>query len=69
MGVKYQVIIEIDPQGDLKVTSKGIKGSKCITEIKPLCERFGKIKEIQKTQEYYEKEDLKQKNKQAIKAK
>lgn len=67
MGVKYQVIVEIDPEGEIKVTSKGIKGSKCISEIKPLCERFGPIKDVQKTKEYYEKEDLKQKNKQKIK--
>ncbi len=55
MGVKYQIIIEIDEEDNVSLETKGFKGPECETEIKRVTEEFAKVESTSRTKEFYEK--------------
>jgi len=65
MGIKYQIIVEINPDGEVVLTSgKGFKGAKCYEEIVPVAKALGDAQEVKRLPEYYEvDEKSKQKHK------
>jgi hypothetical protein len=60
MGVKYQIIIEIDEDDNVQMETLGFKGPKCVDEIKEVTKNIGKIESSKKTKEYYENDKQKQ---------
>ena len=57
MGVKYQIVIEIDEDENIEMETFGIKGQECIKELKKITKNLGKITEEKKTKEYYEQSE------------
>ena len=55
MGVKYQIIIEIDEEDNVSLETKGFKGPECEREIKRVTEDFAKVESTSRTKEFYEK--------------
>ena len=55
MEVKYQIVIEIDPEDNISLETKGFKGPECEKEIKRVTEEFAKVESSSKTKEFYEK--------------
>jgi cupin superfamily acireductone dioxygenase involved in methionine salvage len=66
MGVKYQIIIEIDEDENISMETLGIKGPKCVEEIKKITKNIAEIESTKKTKEYYEQDKVKVKNKNSI---
>lgn len=52
---EIEINIEIDEDGKVFAETKGIKGESCIDELEQLMDDIAQIKEIEKTDEYYEK--------------
>jgi hypothetical protein len=55
MALKKELIIEIAPDGNLRIKTEGFKGSECEEELKPIEKALGKVTERVKTSEYYQK--------------
>jgi Protein of unknown function (DUF2997) len=66
MGIKYQIIIEIDEDENVTMETIGFKGPKCIEEIKKITQNITTIESNQKTKEYYEQDKSKVKNKNTL---
>jgi hypothetical protein len=66
MGIKYQIIIEIDEDENVTMETVGFKGSKCVDEIKKVTQNIATIKSTKKTKEYYEKDQSKIKKKNTL---
>lgn len=60
MAIKKELIIEILPDGDVKIKSEGFKGTECEEEMKPIEKALGEVKTSTKTSEYYQ-QDVKKK--------
>lgn len=54
MAVKQSLLIEIGPDGKLKIKTEGFKGNECETELKPIEQAVGKVTERSRTSEYYQ---------------
>ncbi len=63
MGVKYQIIVEIDEDDNVTLETLGFKGPKCIEEIKSITKNIATIEKTEKSKEYYEKDNTSLKNK------
>lgn len=63
MGVKLQIIVEIDEDENVTLETLGFKGPKCVEELKKITKNIAPIESTQKTKEYYEKDESKLKNK------
>lgn len=68
MGVKYQIVIEIDEDENIEMETFGFKGPDCMKELKKITKNLGQMTSEKKTKEYYEQSDsekakLKQKQK------
>ncbi|MFA6235918.1 MAG: DUF2997 domain-containing protein [Bacteriovorax sp.] len=57
MGVKYQIVIEIDEDENVEMETFGFKGPDCINELKKITKNIGKIGSEKKTKEYYEQSE------------
>lgn len=57
MARKEEVEIYISEDGEIKFHIKGIKGPKCVDVAKKIEKALGKIKDMDYTSEYYEKEE------------
>ena len=55
MSTKQEIVIEISPDGKVKMTTHGLKGTDCLDELKPLEQSLGKVTQRKNTSEYYEK--------------
>jgi hypothetical protein len=55
MAMKYELHIEISPDGTLKIETHGFKGSECEEALKPIEKALGKVTRRTRTSEYYEK--------------
>jgi hypothetical protein len=67
MGVKYQIIIEIDEDDNVEMETVGFKGPDCVDEIKKIVKNVGQIKSEKKTKEFYEQSNTqKAKQKQKV---
>jgi len=56
MAVKVEIVVTIDDEGNIHLKTHGIKGDKCIKELKSFEKGLGKMEDVQKSSEYYEKQ-------------
>lgn len=61
--MKIQIVIEIDEDESVTMETHGIKGPKCVEEIKRVTKNLAPIESSQKTKEYYEEDKSKLKAK------
>jgi len=54
VAIKKELIIEIAPDGTLKIKTEGFKGSECEEELKPIEKALGTVTERVKTSDYYQ---------------
>jgi ribosomal protein S21 len=54
MGIKYQIVIEIDEDENVEMETFGFKGPDCMKELKKITKNIGTINSERKTKEYYE---------------
>ena len=62
MAIRKELIIVIEPSGNLNIKTVGFKGSECEEELKPIEKELGKVTERTRTSEYYQQKSI-QKNK------
>ena len=53
MSQKIQLEIEIDPDGNVRIKTHGLKGADCLAETESLEKVVGQVGERTKTAEYY----------------
>jgi hypothetical protein len=53
MSQKIQLEIEIDPDGNVRIETHGLKGEDCLEETESLEKQLGTVAERSKTSEYY----------------
>ena len=54
--MRKELEIIITPDGDVQITTIGIKGEACLEEVRPLQEALGYVKQRQLTSEFYQEE-------------
>lgn len=54
MAVKKELLIEIAPDGQLKIKTNGLKGEDCEEELKPIEKSLGEVIERVRTSEFYQ---------------
>lgn len=59
---EQRINITINEDGSLDLKTDGIKGEACLSEVEELLDEFADIKEVKKTDEYYQKVNVSQKN-------
>ena len=59
---EQRITINIKDDGLLDLKTDGIKGAACLSEIEELLDGLADIKEVKKTDEYYQKVNVSQKN-------
>jgi hypothetical protein len=55
MAVKIEIEVEIDENGEVQLTTHGIKGPTCERELEPILKNLGKVKASKRTKEFYER--------------
>lgn len=53
MATKVQLELEIDPDGTVRIETKGLKGESCLHETESLEKALGAVRAREKTSEYY----------------
>lgn len=59
---EQRINITINEDGSLDLKTDGIKGEACLSEVEELLDELADIKEVKKTNEYYQKVNVSQKN-------
>lgn len=59
---EQRINITINEDGSLDLKTDGIKGEACLSEVEELLDELADIKEVKKTEEYYQKVNVSQKN-------
>ena len=59
---EQRINITINEDGSLDLKTDGIKGESCLSEVEELLDELADIKEVKKTDEYYQKVNVSQKN-------
>lgn len=59
---EQRINITINEDGSLDLKTDGIKGEACLLEVEELLDELADIKEVKKTDEYYQKVNVSQKN-------
>lgn len=59
---EQRINITINEDGSLDLKTDGIKGEACLSEVEELLDELADIKEAKKTDEYYQKVNVSQKN-------
>ena len=59
---EQRINITINEDGSLDLKTDGIKGEACLSEVEELLDELADIKEVKKTDEYYQKISPSQKN-------
>ena len=59
---EQRINITINEDGSLDLKTDGIKGEACLSEVEELLDELADIKEVKKTDEYYQKVNVSQKN-------
>jgi Protein of unknown function (DUF2997) len=54
---KTELVVTIGADGVVRIETHGLKGQACLLETKDLEEALGKVKNREKTSEYYETRD------------
>jgi hypothetical protein len=62
MALKKELIIEIGPDGEVKIKTEGFKGTECEEELKPIEKALGEVKSRTRTSEYYQQNIKKKTN-------
>ncbi len=62
MALKRELIIEIGPDGEVKIKTEGFKGTECEEELKPIEKALGEVKSRTRTSEYYQQNIKKKTN-------
>jgi bifunctional N-acetylglucosamine-1-phosphate-uridyltransferase/glucosamine-1-phosphate-acetyltransferase GlmU-like protein len=64
-----KIVIKIDEKGEITFETSKVKGPACIEQMKELLEEIAFIKEVNKTDEYYMKDNviIKDNQKQEVK--
>ena len=53
-----KIIVKIDENGELFIETKGIRGPSCIAEVKKLLDEDAEITSLNKTDEFYQDQEL-----------
>jgi hypothetical protein len=61
-----KIIIKIDENGELFIETKGILGPSCIDEVKKLLDEDAEIVSLNKTDEFYQGQELSAKTQSKI---
>jgi hypothetical protein len=56
MAEKISVEVLISPEGEVKITTHGLRGQTCLEETESLEKAVGKVKSREKTREAYQTE-------------
>lgn len=59
---EQRITVTINEDGSLNVKTDGIKGEACLSEVEEILNELADIKEVKKTDEYYQKVNASQKN-------
>lgn len=59
---EQRINITINEDGSLDLKTDGIKGEACLSEVEEILDELADIKEVKKTDEYYQKINVSQKN-------
>ena len=59
---EQRINIIINEDGSLDLKTDGIKGESCLSEVEEILNELADIKEVKKTDEYYQKVNVSQKN-------
>lgn len=59
---EQRITVTINEDGSLDLKTDGIKGEACFSEVEELLDELADIKEVKKTDEYYQKVNVSQKN-------
>ena len=59
---EQRINITINEDGSLDLKTDGIKGEACLSEVEEILIELADIKEVKKTDEYYQKVNVSQKN-------
>ena len=59
---QQRINITINEDGSLDLKTDGIKGEACLSEVEEILSELADIKEVKKTDEYYQKVNVSQKN-------
>ena len=59
---EYNVIIEIDEDGNIRAETKGMKGDICVSELDEILKGLDGDKSFKNKSEFYQKNILKSKN-------
>ncbi|CCY74082.1 DUF2997 domain-containing protein [Brachyspira aalborgi] len=59
---EQRINITINEDGSLDLKTDGIKGEACLSEVEEILSELADIKEVKKTDEYYQKVNVSQKN-------
>lgn len=59
---EQRITVTINEDGSLDLKTDGIKGEACLSEVEELLDELVDIKEVKKTDEYYQKVNVSQKN-------
>jgi len=52
-----EIIVDIAPDGSIKVDGKGFKGKTCLKSIEPLIAELGKVVHTKKKAEFYQRDN------------
>lgn len=55
MATKVEIEVEIDPEGNVKLVTHGLKGQSCMKETEQVEKAVGKVASREKTREFYER--------------
>ncbi|TXJ11071.1 DUF2997 domain-containing protein [Brachyspira aalborgi] len=59
---EQRITVTINEDGSLDLKTDGIKGEACLSEVEEILDELADIKEVKKTDEYYQKVNVSQKN-------
>lgn len=59
---EHRITITIDENGKIDASTSGIKGEMCLTELQSLLDDLENLQSIKKTDEYYQHNELNNKN-------
>ena len=59
---EQRITVTISEDGSLDLKTDGIKGEACLSEVEEILDELADIKEVKKTDEYYQKVNVSQKN-------
>ncbi len=60
--LEQRITVTINEDGSLDLKTDGIKGEACLSEVEEILNELADIKEVKKTDEYYQKVNVSQKN-------